>query len=61
MTYTLGAKITAHIGANPDEVVVCDSAVVNLLKALKAGGSLQKGRNIILTTDDNFPADVYIA
>ncbi len=61
LPYTLGAKIAALVGANPDEVIVCDSTVVNLFKALKAAMSLQKVRNIILTTDDNFPADLYIA
>lgn len=61
LPYALGGKIAALIGANPDEVIVCDSTVVNLFKALKAAMTLQKGRNIILTTDDNFPADLYIA
>lgn len=61
LPYALGTKIAALAGANPDEVIVCDSTIVNLFKALKAAMSLQKGRNIILSTDDNFPADLYIA
>jgi kynureninase len=61
LPYALGAKIAALVGANPDEVIVCDSAVINLFKVLKAAMNLQNGRHVILTTDDNFPADLYIA
>ncbi|MFO1256960.1 MAG: aminotransferase class V-fold PLP-dependent enzyme [Gammaproteobacteria bacterium] len=61
LPYTLGAKIAALVGVDPDEVIVCDSTVVNLFKVLTAAMSLQKRRHIILTTDDNFPADLYIA
>ena len=61
LPYTLGAKIAALIGADSDEVTVCDSTVANLFKVLKASMDLQNERNIILTTDDNFPADLYIA
>lgn len=61
LPYTLGAKRAALIGANPYEVIVCDSTVVNLFKALKAVMNLQKGRHIILITHDNFPADLTIA
>lgn len=61
LPYALGVKIAALVGANPDEVITCDSTVVNLFKVLKAAMNLQKGRDIILTTDDNFPADLYIA
>jgi kynureninase len=57
----LGAKIAALVGTDPDEVIVIDSTVINLFKALKAAMCLQKGCHIILTTDDNFPADLYIA
>lgn len=61
LPYILGEKIASFIGANPDEVVVCDSTVINLFKVLKATMKMQKERKIILTTDDNFPADLYIA
>lgn len=40
---------------------VRDSTVVNLFKAFKVAMSIQRGCDIILTTDDNFPADLYIA
>ena len=43
LPYAVGAKIAALVGANPDEVIVSDSTVVNLFKVLKAAMSLQKG------------------
>ncbi|RZI47643.1 aminotransferase class V-fold PLP-dependent enzyme [Rickettsiales endosymbiont of Peranema trichophorum] len=61
LPFILGEKIAELVGANPDEVVVCDSTVVNLFKVLKAAMSLQSRGNIILTTNNNFPADLYIA
>lgn len=61
MPKTLGAKIAAFIGASVDEVVVTDSTVVNLFKVLRSALQLQQGRHIILTCEDNFPADLYIA
>ena len=61
LPYALGAKIAELVGAKFDEVIVCDSTVLNLFKALKAAMSLHNRRNVILTTDDNFPADLYVA
>lgn len=61
LPYRLGTKIAKLIGAKTNEVVVCDSTVVNLFKALNAAMKLQKKRKVILTTDDNFPADLYVA
>lgn len=61
LPYVLSKKIAELIGAKTDEVIVCDSTIVNLYKVLNAALQLQKGRKVILTTDDNFPADLYIA
>jgi kynureninase len=58
---TLGQKIALLIGAKDNEIVVCDSTVINLYKVIKSALAIQPGRNIILTTEDNFPADLYIA
>jgi kynureninase len=57
----VGAKLAMQIGAKPDEVIVSDSTSVNLYKALKAALHIQSDRKIILTTEDNFPAGLYIA
>ena len=61
LPFVLGEKIAKLIGALDTEVVVTDSTVVNLFKVLKAALQLQGDRQLILTTDDIFPADLYIA
>lgn len=58
---TIGAKIAPLIGAKANEVIVCDSTSVNLYKVLKCALKINSSRKTILTTQDNFPADLYIA
>lgn len=57
---TVGAKIAALIGAEPGQVICCDSISVNLFKLLCSALVLQKGRHIVLSQDDNFPTDLYM-
>src|SRR5262245_32181362 len=57
----IGGKIAPLIGADADEVVVCDSVSVNLFKVLASAVALRPGRRVIVTNNDNFPTDVYIA
>ena len=54
-------SLAALIGAQSNEVVVTDSTSINLYKVLKACLAMQPKRQRILTTQDNFPADLYIA
>lgn len=56
----LGNKIASIINAKAGEVVVTDSTTVNLFKVIKTAMEIQKNRKIILTTDDNFPANLYL-
>jgi kynureninase len=56
----LGAKIARLVGAEPDEVVVCDSTSVNLFKLTVAALQLQADRQKVVTDDANFPSDVYV-
>ncbi len=56
----VGGKIARLIGAAPDEVVACDSASVNLYKALAATLALRPGRTVILSEPGNFPTDLYV-
>ena len=58
---SVGAKIAALIGATAEEVICCDSVSINLFKILSAALHLQQDRHIILTQDDNFPTDLYVA
>lgn len=56
-----GARIAPLIGAQGDEVVVCDSVSINLFKVLASALALRPGRRVIVTNRENFPTDVYIA
>ncbi|MTH97521.1 kynureninase [Roseibium sp. RKSG952] len=55
-----GAAIARLIGADPDEVIVCDSISVNLFKLVIAALRKRPGRKVILSETGNFPTDVYI-
>lgn len=58
---SLGAKLAPLIGAQADEVVVCDSTSLNVFKVLSAALSLKPGRRVILSDYGNFPTDLYMA
>lgn len=60
LPYKVGALIAPLIGSNPDEVIVTDSTSVNLFKVLCNALRLNPKRQVIMTDQDNFPADLYI-
>ena len=61
----LGDKIARLIGAGAGEVVATDSTSINLFKVLSASLSIAKNdhptRAIVLSEQNNFPTDLYIA
>jgi kynureninase len=57
----VGKQLAALIGANPDEVVACDSTSINVFKVLLAALKLRPDRHVIVSDIDNFPTDLYIA
>ena len=59
----VGNKIAQLVGASANSVVCCDSISVNLFKILSAAVQLQKTekRRLILSQNDNFPTDLYMA
>ena len=56
----VGALIAPLIGAEPDEVIACDSTSINLYKAASAALSLRPGRAVILADAEEFPTDLYM-
>ena len=56
----VGNKIASFIGAEKNEVTVCDSTSINLFKVLTAALQINDKRNIILSESGNFPTDLYI-
>jgi len=56
----IGAKIAQLIGAEPDEVLVCDSTSVNFFKLAMAALEMQGARPQIVTDTANFPSDLYL-
>ncbi|MEM7780280.1 MAG: kynureninase [Pseudomonadota bacterium] len=56
----VGAKIAPLIGAQPQEVIACDSTSVNLFKLIAAGLQMRPGRRVILSEPGNFPTDLYM-
>lgn len=56
-----GAAISQLIGAEKDEVIVCDSTSVNLYKVLMGAIRMRPGRKVIVSERGNFPTDVYVS
>lgn len=56
-----GEMVAEHLlGAAPGQVLVCDSTTVNLYKLIWGALDAQRGRDVIVTDDDNFPTDRYV-
>lgn len=56
----VGEKIAPLIGAEKGQVICCDSISVNLFKLLSSALSINSERNVVLSTEDNFPTDLYM-
>jgi len=56
----IGSRLAELLGAQPNEVVVCDTTSVNLFKLATAALRYQEGRTVILSDEFNFPTDLYI-
>ena len=60
LTDRLGGMVAQLIGADANEVVVCDTTSVNLHKVLHAALSLNPGRKKVIAEADCFPSDLYV-
>lgn len=57
----VGEKIAVLVGAAPGQVICTDSISVNLFKLLSSALALRPGRRVVLSQQDNFPTDLYMA
>ena len=56
----VGGKIASLIGAEPHEVIACDSTSVNLFKLISAALAMRPGRKVVMSEPGNFPTDLYM-
>jgi kynureninase len=56
----IGAKLARLLGAQPDEVIVCDTTSINLFKLIRTALALRPDRAVILSEPGNFPTDLYV-
>ena len=56
----VGAMIAPLIGADADEVIVCDSTSVNLYKLVVAALRADPTRRVVVSEAGNFPTDLYV-
>ncbi|MEE4273741.1 MAG: kynureninase [Thermoanaerobaculales bacterium] len=57
----VAARIAPLIGAGDDEIAVADSTSINIFKLLAAALALRPDRPVILSEEENFPTDLYVA
>lgn len=60
MAGRVGGKIAPLIGAQPQEVIACDSTSVNLFKLIAAALAMRPGHKVVLSEPGNFPTDLYM-
>jgi len=58
---SIGEKIAPLIGAAAGQTICCDSISVNLFKLLSCALQLNPERKVVLSQQDNFPTDLYMA
>lgn len=56
----LGSRIARLIGAQPDEVILCDSVSVNMFKIITSALRTKEGKSLIVSDEMNFGTDLYI-
>lgn len=57
----IAAKLATVLGARPSELLITDSTSVSLFKLLAAAARARPGRLTILSSQSNFPTDLYVA
>ncbi|MEO7277563.1 MAG: kynureninase, partial [Sphingomicrobium sp.] len=57
----IAARLAPIVGAKPTELLIADSTSVCLFKLLGAAVAARPDRRTVLTQQDNFPTDLYVA
>jgi kynureninase len=57
----IAARLAPIVGAKPNELLIADSTSVCLFKLLAAAVRARPGKRTILTQQQNFPTDLYVA
>lgn len=57
----LGDMLAPLVGADPGEIVVCDSTSQNLFKVLSTAVAMRPDRSVLILEGSNFPTNNYIA
>jgi len=57
---TLGARLAEVIGADEDEVLICDTTCINLFKLTIAALRSKPDRKKVVSDELNFPSDLYV-
>ena len=57
----LGASIAHMLGADSDDVIVCDNTTVNLFKIISYAWKRRSSGSAVLTESHNFPTDLHVA
>jgi kynureninase len=60
MPSLLGDAIAPMVGADPGQIVVCDSTTLNQFKAVSHCLAINRERSVILSQNGNFPTDVHV-
>ncbi|MBP7003700.1 kynureninase [Amaricoccus sp.] len=56
-----GDLLAPTIGAEPGEVVVCDTVSINIFKMLHAAFAMRPDRSVVVAEAGSFPTDLYVA
>ncbi len=56
---SVGKKLSPMLGCDEQDVICCDSISVNLFKLVSAALRINKKRHLVVSTDTNFPSDLY--
>lgn len=56
----LGDQLATLVGADPGEVVVCDSTSINLFKTFMAAVRMRRDRTVVVAEAGSFPTDLYM-